>query len=208
MITCSYSNCHSVHYGKGFCHTHYMRLRRHGKVDLTPREIKFCSVENCFDKSLAKNLCSKHYTRKIRHADVSDPREVSKRFWSKVEKTEKCWIWIRGRDKDGYGHFSIGNRENNRPVPAHRVAWQLTNGEIPKGLFVLHKCDNPPCVRPDHLFLGDVKDNAIDMVLKGRQATGLKNGKYTMPHRTPRGDIHGMRIKAKRKELECLTKSQ
>ncbi len=75
-----------------------------------------------------------------------------------------CWNWAGSRDREGYGRFK-GTLE----VLAHRVAWQLANGAIPSGLYVLHQCDNTSCVRPDHLFLGTCADNVHDMQRKGRK---------------------------------------
>lgn len=94
------------------------------------------------------------------------PKETdAARFWAKVEKTENCWWWIAGRTPGGYGQFQM----DGRPHPAHRVAWMLTNGRpIPAGLHVLHACDNPPCVRPEHLRLGTVADNMADKAAHGR----------------------------------------
>lgn len=85
------------------------------------------------------------------------------RFWSKVNKTDECWLWTRGRTKQGYGTFSLDGKTHN----AHRLAWLFTYGD-PGELQVLHRCDNPPCVRPDHLFLGTVADNMKDRDAKGR----------------------------------------
>lgn len=90
-----------------------------------------------------------------------------KRFWLAVDVSDLsgCWEWTHTRSNKGYGVTCISGRVNTF---AHRMAWHLTNGPIPDGLFVCHHCDNPPCVRPDHLFLGDVKANMEDMVQKGR----------------------------------------
>ena len=87
------------------------------------------------------------------------------RFWSKVEKGDGCWIWKGAKLPHGYGLFSF----NNKTHRAHRMSWALSNGDI-GNQFVLHKCDNPSCVNPDHLFLGTQRENVEDMVRKGRQA--------------------------------------
>lgn len=86
------------------------------------------------------------------------------KFWNKVNKTATCWLWVGAKSSNGYGEFWLAGR----PQGAHRVAWQDTHGEIPGGLRVLHKCDTPLCVNPEHLFLGTAKDNMQDMLLKGR----------------------------------------
>lgn len=82
-------------------------------------------------------------------------------FWTRVEKTEGCWLWkLKPSTKFGYCRF-------NKTL-AHRKAWEIEYGSIPSGMIVCHKCDNPRCVRPDHLFLGTQKDNVRDMYQKGR----------------------------------------
>lgn len=92
------------------------------------------------------------------------------RFWLHVNKNGFCWVWIGRTMKDGYGVFRVGSRTDGTRKNAlvHRLSWELHNGTIPAGLLVLHKCDNPPCVRPDHLFLGTHQDNATDKMKKGR----------------------------------------
>lgn len=90
------------------------------------------------------------------------------RFWSKVRRGSSCWTWSGRIGDRGYGQFDDGDRT----LRAHRVAWTLTRGEIPAGMQVLHRCDNPACVRPDHLFLGTHDDNMRDMAAKGRQRGG------------------------------------
>ena len=93
------------------------------------------------------------------------------RFWSKVNKTDGCWLWTGYRFHAGYGGFHESQPKRTVRL-AHRVAWELTNGLIPDGLHVCHTCDNRSCVRPDHLFLGTNADNVADKVAKGRQAKG------------------------------------
>lgn len=87
------------------------------------------------------------------------------RFWVKVEKTDNCWNWKGYRNPRGYGRFLI---KNPKIVLAHRASYFFENGEFDLSLYVCHHCDNPSCVRPDHLFLGTQLDNLRDMVKKGR----------------------------------------
>jgi hypothetical protein len=96
------------------------------------------------------------------------PRDPAVRFWSKVRVRglDQCWPWKGGRDRQGYGQFY------NRG--AHRQAWFLISGAMP-ALCVLHRCDNPPCCNPCHLWLGTQQDNQRDKFEKGR---------------TPRGENH------------------
>lgn len=96
-------------------------------------------------------------------------------FWSKVAvgADEECWPWTAAitKTRGGYGIYSFFVGNVSRTFRTHRAAWELTFGPIPNGLLVCHHCDNPPCCNPSHLFLGTVKDNATDMLLKGRHGT-------------------------------------
>jgi hypothetical protein len=90
---------------------------------------------------------------------------LAKRFHEKVQQGEAdaCWPWLGAEHGKGYGGISIRGRSQ----PAHRVAYELACGAIPAGLWVLHRCDNPKCVNPAHLFLGTHQDNMDDMKKKG-----------------------------------------
>jgi hypothetical protein len=92
------------------------------------------------------------------------------RFWRSVRKTDNCWLWMKAKNNLGYGVFQEGHGTRL----AHRYAWTVECGEIPAGLSVCHHCDNPSCVRLDHLFLGTDADNHLDSIRKGRYATGTR----------------------------------
>lgn len=131
------------------------------------------------------------------------------RFFAKIDRNgpvvrpelTNCWIWTAGKDWDGYGAIKIKRKQ----IRAHRLMMSICCGEIPAGLMVLHHCDNPSCVRPEHLFLGTSLDNSRDCVSKGRQVSGDahhyrknpelrpigdRNGSRTCPESRPRGDSH------------------
>ena len=101
------------------------------------------------------------------------------RFWDHVQTGEGCWEWTGARTQQGYG--SVGYE--GRTEKAHRVAWELTHGPVPAGMFVCHHCDNPPCVRPDHLFMGTRSENMLDAAAKGR-----------LPSQDPQRVLRGERV--------------
>ncbi len=104
-------------------------------------------------------------------------------FSAKFSKGDGCWEWTASRNRNGYGNFRSRTFFPGELL-AHRISWLIHKGDIPAGLQVLHNCDNPCCVRPDHLFLGTMVDNMKDMAAKGRHAT--KRGTEHLP----RGAAH------------------
>lgn len=98
------------------------------------------------------------------------------RFWSKVrpEVGDACWEWQAARERAGYGVFNP-SKAPGKKQSAHRFSWELHYGPIPDGMWVCHRCDNPSCVRPDHLFLGTPRDNYEDMHQKGRHVHGTEH---------------------------------
>lgn len=111
-------------------------------------------------------------------------RPLEERFWPKVDKrcSDECWVWRGGRYSRGYGRFFLAGKS----ARAHRIAWQLANGEaVPAGMIVCHSCDNPPCVNPSHLWLGTGTDNYADMVQKGRHWQQRKTHCHRGHHLSP-----------------------
>lgn len=120
-------------------------------------------------------------------------QETIDRFFDKItlpRTLHSCWEWNASCDSWGYGNFRLVNMEK-----AHRVSWRIHRGTIPKDIKVCHKCDNPKCINPQHLFLGSDLDNTLDMVSKGRHASQTDNLTFRTICSPPRTSIIKSRFK-------------
>lgn len=150
------------------------RKDRHGRIPF-PRVVIDCRT------------CGEPFTKiRSNHRFCSmacwhPPDRPPEDFWARVDKSGDCWPWLGRKNKKGYGKFQA--------TYAHRYSWGLSNGSpAPDDIQILHSCDNPPCVRPDHLFPGTAQDNSDDMMAKGRSASGDKSFPRLHPEKMRRGE--------------------
>jgi HNH endonuclease len=138
---CSIRGCGKRHVARGFCRTHYRKWHRQQTM---------CSIPGCDDPVRGRGWCWKHYARWQRNGTTEDIRPtVEQRFWAKVDQGDGtgCWLWTGAKLHGGYGHMRGGTADTT----AHRIAYELLVGPIPKGLEIDHLCRVRACVRPDHL---------------------------------------------------------
>lgn len=135
-----------------------------------------CCIKGCDDEPHSGGLCINHFRLNRKYGSPVARKQMlwkwrqltyEERFWSWVRKDANCWNWQASRDQDGYGVFSA---EHDGVIykRAHRYSYALRHGSIPDDMQVLHSCDNPSCVRPDHLSLGTNAENMADKIAKGR----------------------------------------
>lgn len=138
---------------------------------------RICSVEGCALVTTRKSMCSKHAMRVYRHGDPDATKRPGHMFGASVEdrlarysKSDgECLVWTGSKGPHGHGRINV----KGKYLATHRAAWSVVHGDIPDGLVVRHKCDNPPCVLLSHLELGTTADNARDMLLRGRSNSPL-----------------------------------
>lgn len=134
-----------------------------------------CTVEGCNKVHKSRGLCDTHYAYWRRNGEVGqrEAKTLAERLWVKVDKSPglgplgDCWEWRGYVHPVGYGQLSLD--ATGKKTNTNRAAYIVTHGDIPDGLWVLHRCDNRLCCNPDHLWLGTPKDNTQDMIAKGRR---------------------------------------
>lgn len=167
---CRVKNCEKVvvNQKNRLCKNHYYSFLTYGDPTMTYAKRKAsvrCGVVDCSKAEYVKGYCAAHYMRFYRTGKPDGQRlSIEDRFWSKVKKTSGCWEWQGScHSKSHYGTIGI----KGKTVFAHRYSYSLKHGVMPKQM-VLHSCDNRICVNPSHLREGTAKDNAQDMVKRGR----------------------------------------
>lgn len=134
-------------------------------------------------------------------------------FWVKVQKTDSCWLWTAYCNKGGYGSFTFRQKK----YLATRFAYMICKGGLKSADKILHSCDNPPCVNPDHLFIGTPKRNSEEMVERGRSTRGEKHGRAAITTALavwarkvyiPRDPRYGVRALARRLGVSPITLSR
>jgi hypothetical protein len=118
-------------------------------------------------------------------------KKTKERFWAKVQKGPRCWLWKAGKNNKGYGNFWVGGK----CCKSHRLSYEMKHGSILNGMYVCHHCDTPACVNPDHLFVGTQKDNVIDCMNKGRNNKGKKIGSCNVGSLHPRAKLTEEQVK-------------
>ncbi len=176
---------------RGYCSRHYHRLMKYGNPTFVPerkRRRMHCDIKGCKGVFQARGLCGMHYTRfmKTGTTDLVEPTD-EERFWAKVDKggDDECWEWQASRHPVGHGYFMW----NDKVSYAHRYSLELHLGR-PVKEHALHRCDNPPCVNPNHLYEGNQLLNMDDAISRGRMRNQFGRWERTIT-KSPRAKEEG-----------------
>lgn len=217
---CKVAGCERLARARELCAPHYKRWRRHGDPSgggTARQRDAVCSIADCDRKHYGRGWCAFHYKRwkatgNPLHEHSYPP--LAERFWAKVDVrgANDCWPWTGSRDTAGYGRIarSRSDETGGRQELAHRVSLELAGVEITPGQYVLHSCDNPPCVNPRHLRPGNQLDNMQDAIERGRHPRvnvrlARERGEYVAPPPKPVvcGTVPGYKAHLRDGETPC-----
>lgn len=144
-----------------------------------PKLDRRCSIEGCELRHAARGYCATHLKRWRLYGDPLFMKQkqlhgltLRERWAAYAPQSDGCWEWSGSRDPNGYGRLNVGGT----PILAHRLAWELHKGPITPADHICHRCDNPPCVNPSHLFKGNAQMNSDDKCKKKRHRFGVSKG--------------------------------
>lgn len=168
-LICAINDCEKPARKRGWCYAHYSRWQRHGDpAFFEPRKprtigVESCAIDGCDGKMFGRGWCAAHWTRWKRYGDPFEQQRIRgdllARFWSKIAKTETCWLWTGTLHGSGYGQFWDGSVITG----AHRASYELLVRPIPEGLTIDHLCRVPACVNPVHLEPVTASENSRRM---------------------------------------------
>lgn len=159
--------------------------------------MKTCSIEGCEKAVLGRGWCAAHYAKWRKYGDPLTVKQeqlhgltLSERFWMNVQTAQGCWEWQGGKDPNGYGRIAT----SGTPMLAHRLSYEIEHRvTLTPDQHVLHKCDNPACVRPSHLMQGDHSANMADKMAKGRHVFGVSLGEKHGCAKLTEADVRAIR---------------
>lgn len=196
--TCAFQDCGKTVHSRGYCNGHYQQwragkeLRPLGKYSRSPID-GMCTVEGCTNPHKSRGYCAKHRARMDRGTEIGGPELKNAPYGSLDELFQRngwtevivrpelgaCWEWNGGRNATGYGRTSFALKGKYNYL-VHRLSYEHWVGDLLDSEVVCHKCDNPPCMNPAHLFKGSHADNQHDAVAKQRNAFGERNGHHKL----------------------------
>lgn len=156
-----------------------------------------CTIDGCDKNQHSRSYCAAHYAKWRKYGDPKAVRQIqlhglslAERFNAYVgERGSGCWEWVGSRDANGYGRLNV----KNIPVLAHRLSWEIHFGPITSADHICHRCDNPSCVRPEHLFKGDHAANMADKMAKKRHRYGVSRGEAHGRAKLTEADVREIR---------------
>jgi len=180
--TCTVDGCDRPSRKRGWCSAHYGRWWTTGTVPTTPLRVwteqDGCAVDGCQREARTNALCKMHYTRQRTHGNPLIRKHVHGTVAERLDAytdrsggSDACHIWTGYKDVEGYGRFSVGNRKIKA---AHRVAYELAEGQIPHGMSIDHICRNTSCVNPAHLRACTHKQNLENLSATGWGSSGVR----------------------------------